>query len=637
MKVKSSLLRTTVQLAIIIAITLFALKFVGKSSTFNPESLCPFGGVQALSSFIVSDTLACDMTTVQITLGVLLLLTAFLIGKLFCAFLCPVGFVSELLGRGRKILRIKEVVIRDGSVADTLLRSVKYILLFVVFYFSVTSSELFCKQFDPYYASATGFTGEINLWFSLVAFYLLIFGSFFIQMFWCRYICPLGASLNTSRFLLFGVALTLLYWLASVAGLDLEWYYLAGAIMVTGYLLEVFCRKGSLFPLLKIKREERWCPEGCEICADRCPYNIPVNRIENVKHIDCTLCCDCISACPNNALTINGKRGVWIAVPFVALLLVLAGVVIGNRWEMPAVDLKWGAYEKLKTETVEIGGLRSVKCYGSSVNFAKRIESIPGIYGVKTYVKDHRVKILYNPEEISGAEVEESIYNPVKFKISLPGKEVEQIKVLTVYTENMTDPLDVNYLGMQFRKIKKGYYALESEFSKPLTLKFYMDINEAIDYEFLKEQIEKREMEIMLHGGKTKVEKVNFRFIALGDKMDTISRRQMLEYFFRPYKSMFRDSVNKEKLMAYDISYPDLEKPLYARQLPLLAGYLALHDGILGLETILNNEDIPTIRIYYHKEKTSQELINTALTQPKWKKRESDGTLKEFDPPLSFK
>ncbi|GAB1473434.1 hypothetical protein MASR2M69_08750 [Bacteroidota bacterium] len=336
-------------------------------------------------------------------------------------------------------------------------------------------------------------------------------------------------------------------------------------------------------------------------------------------------------------MTINGKRGVWIAVPFVALLLVLAGVVIGNRWEMPAVDLKWGAYEKLKTETVEIGGLRSVKCYGSSVNFAKRIESIPGIYGVKTYVKDHRVKILYNPEEISGAEVEESIYNPVKFKISQPGKEVEKIKVLTVYTENMTDPLDVNYLGMQFRKIKKGYYALESEFSKPLTLKFYMDINEAIDYEFLKEQIEKREMEIMLHGGKTKVEKVNFRFVALGDKMDTISRRQMLEYFFRPYKSMFRDSVNKEKLMAYDISYPDLEKPLYARQLPLLAGYLALHDGILGLETILNNEDIPTIRIYYHKEKTSQELINTALTQPKWKKRESDGTLKEFDPPLSFK
>jgi hypothetical protein len=61
-----------------------------------------------------------------------------------------------------------------------------------------------------------------------------------------------------------------------------------------------------------------------------------------------------------------------------------------------------------------------------------------------------------------------------------------------------------------------------------------------------------------------------------------------------------------------------------------------LQDGILGYETILNKEDIPTIRIYYHKEKTSQELINTALTQPKWKKRESDGTLKEFGPPTEF-
>ncbi|GAB1473433.1 hypothetical protein MASR2M69_08740 [Bacteroidota bacterium] len=47
-----------------------------------------------------------------------------------------------------------------------------------------------------------------------------------------------------------------------MSGLDLEWYYLAGAIMVTGYLLEIFCRKGSLFPLLKIKREERRCPQG---------------------------------------------------------------------------------------------------------------------------------------------------------------------------------------------------------------------------------------------------------------------------------------------------------------------------------------------------------------------------------------
>jgi polyferredoxin len=637
MKIKSSLLRTTVLLAIVLAITLFAFKFVGKSSAFNPESLCPFGGMQALSSFIVTDTLACDMTTVQIALGVLLLLSAFLIGKLFCAFLCPVGFVNELLGRGRKALKIKEVIIKDGSIADTLLRSVKYILLFIIFYFSVTSSELFCKQFDPYYASATGFTGEINLWLSMAAFYLLIFGSYFIQMFWCRYICPLGASLNNSRFLLFSAALILLYWLVSFIGLDLEWYYLAGVIILAGYLLEVFCRRGSLFPLVKIRREEQNCPEGCEICAKKCPYNIPVNRVDSVKHIDCTLCCDCISACPNNALTINGKRGVWIAVPFVALLLVVAGVVIGNRWEMPAVDLKWGAYEKLETETVEIGGLRSVKCYGSSVNFAKRIESIPGIYGVKTYVKDHRVRILYNPDEILASEVEEAIYNPVKFKISQPGKEVEKIKVLTVYTENMTDPLDVNYLGMQFRKIDKGYYALESEFSKPLTLKFYMDINEEIDYEFLKGQIEKREMEIMLHGGKTKTEKVNFNVHSFSEVLDTISKRKMLEHFFKSYKSIFNDSISKEKIMTFDIVYPGIEKPLIARQLPLLAGYLLLQEGVKGIETILNSEDIPTIRIYYHNDKTSPELIRTALTQPKWKKREPDGTIKEFNPQLNFK
>lgn len=637
MKIKSSLLRPIIQLAIIVAIFLFAFKMVGKSSAFNPESLCPFGGMQALSSFIVTDTLACDMTTVQITLGILLVLSAFLIGKLFCAFLCPVGFVNELLGKARDSMKVKEVVVKDGSIVDTLLRSVKYILLFIVFYISVSSSELFCKQFDPYYAAVTGFEGEINLWLSLAAFYLLILGSFFIKMFWCRYICPLGAAINTSRFLIFGLVIIVLYWLASVIGLKLEWYYLAGALILTGYLLEILYRKGSLFPLLMIMREKSLCPDGCDVCVKKCSYNISVNQLDSVKYIDCTLCCDCISACPKNALTVNSKRGLWILIPVFALLLVVAGVVIGNRWEMPAIDLTWGNYDKHKTETIEIGGLRSVKCYGSSVNFSKKIQNIPGIYGVKTYVKDHRVEILYNPAEISAVKIESTIYNPVKFKISQPGKDVEKIKVLTLYTENMTDPLDVNYLGMQFREIDPKYYGLESEFSKPLILRFYMDINEDIDYEFLKGLIEKREMEIMLHGGKTRIEKVDFKLHSSGEKIDTISKREMLEHFFKSYKSIFNDGIPKENITTHDIIYPGIEKPLIARQLPTLANYLSLQDGILGLETMLNDEDEPIIRIYFHKDKSSSDVIKSTLSQPKWKIKNNDGLVKEVNTPFDFK
>jgi len=68
-----------------------------------------------------------------------------------------------------------------------------------VFYFTIESSELFCKNFDPYYAAATGLKGEITVWMALGAIALLMFGGLFVKMFWCIYICPLGAVSNIFR------------------------------------------------------------------------------------------------------------------------------------------------------------------------------------------------------------------------------------------------------------------------------------------------------------------------------------------------------------------------------------------------------------------------------------------------------
>ena len=69
-------------------------------------------------------------------------------------------------------------------------------LLFTILYFTLSSSELFCKKLDPFYAVATGFKGEIVLWMSLTSLALLLLGGFVVKMFWCKYICPLGAASN---------------------------------------------------------------------------------------------------------------------------------------------------------------------------------------------------------------------------------------------------------------------------------------------------------------------------------------------------------------------------------------------------------------------------------------------------------
>lgn len=103
-------------------------------------------------------------------------------------------------GPRRKKLHL-QVEGSSGSIVDKLLRVVKYVLLFTILYFTLSSSELFCKKLDPFYAVATGFKGEIVLWMSLTSLTLLLLGGFVVKMFWCKYICPLGrpATFSNSR------------------------------------------------------------------------------------------------------------------------------------------------------------------------------------------------------------------------------------------------------------------------------------------------------------------------------------------------------------------------------------------------------------------------------------------------------
>jgi hypothetical protein len=205
--------------ALVFFLSGLAARIFTKMEPANPEAYCPFGGLQALATYFQRGSLPCSMTTMQILMGIILAAAVILLSKLFCAYLCPVGTVEDLLMKGRKALNIKGIEIRNGSIADKALRIVKYGLLFVVVYFTVSSSELFCKKIDPYYAVATGFKGEITLWMSLTAVAIVILLGFFINRFWCKYICPLGAISNTLKFWPWLVALGLLWWAVSLVGI----------------------------------------------------------------------------------------------------------------------------------------------------------------------------------------------------------------------------------------------------------------------------------------------------------------------------------------------------------------------------------------------------------------------------------
>src|SRR5574344_367524 len=281
-------LRYLLQWGTLMAIVAFALKLFG-NKTFDPESYCPFGGLETYCTYLVRGSMACSMTATQIMMGIALAIGVILFSRLFCSYICPVGTVVEYIGKLGGVMGLKSMEIKKWSAADIVLRAVKYLLLFTVFYFTLSSSELFCKNFDPYYAVATGFKGELTLWMACISIALCIICSLFVKMFWCRYICPLGAASNifkfTPLFIVMGVAM---YVAESVLGIEGSWIWVLAATCVLSYIVEIWKMRSCVTPFLYIKRDEDSC-NRCGLCEKKCPYNIPVKDLVKVKHVDCTM------------------------------------------------------------------------------------------------------------------------------------------------------------------------------------------------------------------------------------------------------------------------------------------------------------------------------------------------------------
>lgn len=272
-----------------------------KMEPADPEALCPLGGLEALATYGVRGSLPCSMSSLQVMMGIALAAAVILFSKLFCGYLCPVGTLQDLLLKLRNKLKIKAISIRNGSVADKILRIFKYVLVFWIFYMTATASELFCKNLDPYYAIATGFKGEITLWMSIVTVSLLILGGFVIDMFWCKYLCPLGAISNSLKFWAWILGITAIWWFLGQIGVAMPWTWLLGALCLAGYLLEILRREPKL-ALLHIIKDDGKCT-GCGLCNKTCPYHIDIASAKGkVTSVDCTLCGECVGSCNFGAL-----------------------------------------------------------------------------------------------------------------------------------------------------------------------------------------------------------------------------------------------------------------------------------------------------------------------------------------------
>ena len=614
------------QWGVLVALILFLTGLIPGETAADPEAYCPMGGLQAFATYLAQNSLPCSMSSLQVMMGLALVAAVVLFSKLFCGYLCPLGTVQDIIKRLRVKFRIKSIKIANGSAIDKTLRIIKYALLFLIFYMTVEESELFCKNLDPYYAVATGFQGEITLWMSIVSICVLVIGSLVVDMFWCRYLCPLGAISNSLKFwvwigVLFGV-----YFAANVIGAGIPWAVLLGAFCIIGYLLEVFNAKPK-YQILHVLKNESAC-NNCGLCQKMCPYHIDLRTFHNgkINHVDCTLCGECVAACANKALNVGikeNKVGKFrkVVPALLAVALTLFGIWAGGKIELPTIDMKWNtedvASENLQTTTFD--NLRTLKCYGSAMTFKAKMEKVPGVHGVKVFVTRQSADILYNAEATSPEKIREAIYIPSRCKVQqLDPSVTTSLKTVVIRTEGMYEKGDLDNLGAMLKETGRKIYWLESEFACPLIVRVIMDAGENLDEDWFEEIVEKE-----------------YDFVKMEDEVIRTNASEYISKSFKPFKVEIQSRIEKYgnwKQCWYEIS--DLSFDNIDNAMPFLSNYLTQQSSILGVYLELNADLVPTIRIRYVDPMT-EDKIKELLARDTWT-ISNKGELKETKAKIAF-
>ena len=212
-----------------------------------------------------------------------------LVGRFFCGFFCSFGAVQDLLWLGSHRLRALFPGKRNLKKADRIFRFAKYAVLFYFIIF-IWSGVTAVKTAGPWqvfgqYVSFGHWPGLKPLLSVGGVLLLLIFiGSLFVQRFFCRYFCPMGA----------------IYSLISQAS------------------------------FLKIDKPRDGCGK-CHLCTSKCTMGMDLTKKDRIAGGECISCQKCVSWCPKGNAHFRSRYGVLIGVGVTCATIMVSQLLIAGN------------------------------------------------------------------------------------------------------------------------------------------------------------------------------------------------------------------------------------------------------------------------------------------------------------------
>ena len=212
-----------------------------------------------------------------------------LVGRFFCGFFCSFGAVQDLLWFGSHRLRALFPGKRNLKKADRIFRFAKYAVLFyfIIFVWSGVTAVKTAGLWQVFgqYVSFGHWPGLKPLLSVGGILLLVIFiGSLFVQRFFCRYFCPMGA----------------IYSLISQAS------------------------------FLKIDKPREECGK-CHLCTSKCTMGMDLTKKDRIAGGECISCQKCVSWCPKGNARFRSRYGVLIGVGVTCATIMVSQLLIAGN------------------------------------------------------------------------------------------------------------------------------------------------------------------------------------------------------------------------------------------------------------------------------------------------------------------